>query len=301
MATAQQVLKIAAGELGYIALNDPEPGSKYGRWLAKKTGQSWLAGYSPSVPWCALFVSWVLDQAGQTCAGTPTASCLTIRDGAKKAGLIRKNKKDAKPGDLVLYDWDGNGNPDHVGIVEKAYSGYVQAIEGNTSSGNSGSQSNGGGVYRRTRDWGCVIAVVAVPYSGSSSSNGGSKPSSSSKLNVDGLWGEDTTKAAQKQAGTPVDGIVSSQDKAWKTKFKGCTTGWEWVSKAQGSQLIIAIQKTLRDKYGQKVGDIDGIAGKKFWQAMERAAGYDADNKGFEYPSNTIKWFQKKLNSKSFF
>lgn len=132
-----------------------------------------------------------------------------------------------------------------------------------------------------------------------------SKPSASKpatgKLTVDGLWGEDTTRAAQKQAGTPVDGIVSSQEKEWKSKFKGCTTGWEWVSKPKGSQLIEKIQITLRDKYKQNVGEIDGIAGKKFWQAMELAAGYDADNKGFEYPSNTVKWFQKKLNAGTFF
>ena len=40
MSDANTVLKIAAGEIGYIALNDPNEGSKYGRWLAQKPGNS---------------------------------------------------------------------------------------------------------------------------------------------------------------------------------------------------------------------------------------------------------------------
>lgn len=292
MATANEVLKIAAGEIGYSRWTDPQQGTKYGRWYAKKTNSSYFG--TNGVPYCAMFVAWVLDQAGQKCAGMPTASCITALSGAKKAGIVRSSKKSAQPGDLVLYDWNGNGNPDHIGIVEKNKGSYLQAIEGNTSSGSTGSQSNGGGVYRRTRDWSSVLAVVAVPYAGTS------KPTAA-KLKVDKLWGEDTTREAQEQAGTPVDGIVSSQDKAWKPKFKGCTTGWEWVSNAKGSQLIIAIQKTLRDKYGQDVGEIDGVAGRLFWRAFERAAGYDADEKGLEYPSNTIGWFQEKLNAGTFF
>lgn len=292
MATAHKVLSIAAKEIGYSRWTDPKNGTKYGRWYADKTSSSYFG--TNGVPYCAMFVAWVLAQAGQKCSGMPTASCTSFMNGARKAGLVRSSMKSAKAGDAVIFDWDGDGSPDHVGFVEKNKGSYIQTIEGNTSSGASGSQSNGGGVYRRTRDWGVVLAVIAIPYD--KASGGGS-----SKLTVDGLWGEDTTRAAQKQAGTPVDGIVSSQEKGWKSKFKGCTTGWEWVSKPKGSQLIEKIQTTLRNKYGQDVGKIDGIAGKKFWQAMERAAGYDADNKGFEYPSNTVRWFQRQLNAGTFF
>ena len=38
---------------------------------------------------------------------------------------------------------------DHCGICESVSGQYVTAIEGNTSNGNTGSQSNGDGVYRR--------------------------------------------------------------------------------------------------------------------------------------------------------
>nr|MCW1079565.1 CHAP domain-containing protein [Streptococcus anginosus] len=85
----------------------------------------------------------------------------------------------AQAGDLVCFDWDGDGVADHVGFVERNYGSYYQTIEGNTSSGASGSQSNGGGVYRRTRNLGSVIAVIRPEYTGDSSSW---------ELEEDGIW-----------------------------------------------------------------------------------------------------------------
>lgn len=166
MATPTDVLRVAAGEIGYVALQDPDAGSRYGRWYAEDHG-SYFAGPSTSVPWCAMFVSWVFDRAGQEMPGLPTASCSVIvsnNRGTSRSVSIR----DAEPGDVILFDWNpsaGDG-ADHVGIVEKNCGSYVQTIEGNTSSGSSGSQSNGGGVYRRTRDWGTVYAVYRPEYSG---------------------------------------------------------------------------------------------------------------------------------------
>lgn len=166
MATANDILKKAAGEIGYIALNDPEQGSKYGRAYAEMVGDSYFAGPSKSVPWCAMFVSWVFNQCGQSMPGLPTASCSVIRN-ANRGTAREVSKTSAKPGDIVLFDWNpaGGDGPDHVGIVEKNCGSYIQTIEGNTSSGNSGSQSNGGGVYRRTRAWSTVYAVYRPSYS----------------------------------------------------------------------------------------------------------------------------------------
>lgn len=61
------------------------------------------------------------------------------------------------PGDQVLYNI-GDG---HTGVLESVdvAAKTVTAIEGNTSSGNRGSQNNGGGVFRRTRKWGLVVGM----------------------------------------------------------------------------------------------------------------------------------------------
>ena len=57
---------------------------------------------------------------------------------------------------MLIYSYDFG----HTGIIESAAIGKITAIEGNTTAGNSGSQSNGGGVYRRTRSTSCVRAYI---------------------------------------------------------------------------------------------------------------------------------------------
>ena len=60
-AKAYDALRVAAGELGYSRWNDPEEGTKYGRWYAETHGQYFGA---TGVPFCAMGVSWALAQVG---------------------------------------------------------------------------------------------------------------------------------------------------------------------------------------------------------------------------------------------
>lgn len=163
MASANKVLSIAAGEVGYSRWDDPQAGTKYGRAFAEKVGNSYYG--NSGVPYCCMFVWWVLDQAGMTVPGMPTASCTALRNACANAGLIVP-KMSAKPGDIVIFDWPGSrdGANDHVGFVELNKGNYIQTIEGNTSSGASGSQGNGGVVARRTRDWSVVQDVIRPAY-----------------------------------------------------------------------------------------------------------------------------------------
>lgn len=288
MATANDVLRIAAGEIGYSRWTDPEAGTKYGRWYAAKTGSGYFG--TSGVPYCAMFVSWVLDRAGQACAGFPGAACTYILDAARRAGLVLADKRSAQPGDLVIYDWPATqGGCDHIGIVELARPGYVQAIEGNTSPGSSGSQGNGGGVYRRTRDWSLVQAVIRPKYSGSAPAP------APSGIAEDGWWGEDTTRALQKLFGTPVDGVVSSQDGGRRGVSAACTSGWEWVANPQGSQLMVKMQRWLGVA-------ADGIAGPATWNAlikkmMAKGSGADLLDGRLDGPSITVKCMQRHVNA----
>lgn len=65
------------------------------------------------------------------------------------------------PGDLVCYDWNGDGVADHVGLFERwiVAPDRFTAIEGNTAIGND---SNGGEVMRRNRHRSQVQAFVHV-------------------------------------------------------------------------------------------------------------------------------------------
>jgi hypothetical protein len=66
----------------------------------------------------------------------------------------------ALPGDLVLFNWDGDWDADHIGLLEKkiGWNGFT-TIEGNTAVGND---SNGGEVMRRTRRLSQVQVFVRV-------------------------------------------------------------------------------------------------------------------------------------------
>lgn len=156
--SAQDALRKAAGEIGYYAPADPAPGSKYGRWEAERLNQPWLAGPSWVVWWCVIFISWVLDGLADV-PGLPGYNTDRLR-GLARANTL-PNMHDAQPGDLVIFDWDkSTAATNHIGIVEINAGDYLQTIEGNTSGSDGPHQSNGNGVWRRTRSWDAVVAVI---------------------------------------------------------------------------------------------------------------------------------------------
>lgn len=122
---------------------------------------AWYYNSDISAPWCANFVSWCAGQAGILDTYVPKhEGCLNGQEFFEGQGRWRNARKDNKfylpqRGDLVYFDF-GSGVNKHVGIVT-SYSWdengalKIHTIEGNTSSGMSGSQDNGEGVYERTR------------------------------------------------------------------------------------------------------------------------------------------------------
>lgn len=162
MSAAKDVLYCARQWIGYSRWDDPEPGTVFGRWYAELVGDSYFG--ESGVPYCAMFVSYCLNWAGIEAAGLPGSYVPWILSANSDAGRLVANE-DAQPGDLVMFDWQGDGVADHIGIVEENHpdEGWMQTIEGNTSPGSGGSQSNGGGVYRRARNYSSIIGV-ARPY-----------------------------------------------------------------------------------------------------------------------------------------
>ncbi len=154
MATRTDVLTVAASQLGVT--EDP-PGSNRVRYWPE-VGQP--IGSTSGWAWCAAFVTWVLLQVGVDLR-KPVPwpyQCQRIMLWARATG--RWKTSDPTPGDLVLYCWDGSGRAAHIGIHERIVDGLYQAIEGNTSPTNVGSQSNGGGVYRRIRSRTVILGWV---------------------------------------------------------------------------------------------------------------------------------------------
>lgn len=90
--------------------------------------------------WCAGFVSAVAIATGNTDNVPLEVSCPRMIQIAQNMGIWQENDGYVpSPADIILYDWDDNGNgdntanPDHVGIVESVSDGVITVIEGNMS------------------------------------------------------------------------------------------------------------------------------------------------------------------------
>ena len=146
------VLDIARGELGYTEASDGS--TKYGEWVN-----------DPKAQWCAEFLCWTVDQAGQRIGeeildnlypfyqGSNTGRDWFIAQGRYIArrghvpgwgiqwytGSPEPMARDSyipQPGDWMFLSYDSSGDTAHVAMVENSYllsdgSVTVQVIEGN--------------------------------------------------------------------------------------------------------------------------------------------------------------------------
>ena len=94
---------------------------------------SWY-GFDSRVEWCACFVSWCAEQCGYLEIGVipKFAGCVQGSNWFKQRGLWQDGSYEPRPGDIIFFDWEGDGLPDHVGIVEKVENGRVYTVEGNS-------------------------------------------------------------------------------------------------------------------------------------------------------------------------
>lgn len=157
MATAKQVITEAVSHAGYTETGNNV--NMFGKWYGMN-----------GAAWCAIFVSYCMNKAG---AGSLIKGAATAKGTARVSDFMRHAQKhkwakikpaDAVAGDIVIFDFPGGYETDHVGFIRAASKGKnIYTIEGNTSSG-TGSQSNGGGVYKRTRSFGTVHSIWRPPY-----------------------------------------------------------------------------------------------------------------------------------------
>jgi hypothetical protein len=146
-------LAAAASEIGYT---ESPAGSNRTKFAAE-------AGHPNGQPWCATFL---VALARRTGLHLPSSSAYTptMAAGFKAAG--QWHTKDPLPGDFVFFDFPDNVHRiQHVAVLEHPNDdGSLITIEGNTSPGTTGSQANGGGVWRRRRARGLVVGYGRPTY-----------------------------------------------------------------------------------------------------------------------------------------
>lgn len=127
------------------------------------------------VPWCAILPAWAWGALGAPwrawwgLSGTYWAYCPTLLTEGKARGLA-VSVEDVRAGDLVFEAFSSRTiamrYPEHIETATGPLSSthLVPTIGGNTSSGDNGSQSNGGGVFRRQRARSLVVGVIRPPF-----------------------------------------------------------------------------------------------------------------------------------------
>ena len=112
------IVKVAEEQVGNIG------GETYWKWY----------GFNSHVEWCACFVSWCADQCGYIENGI-VPKYAVVGDGInwfKERGQYQNRKYEPQPGDIIFFDWENDGVPDHTGIVKMCEKGIVTTIEGNS-------------------------------------------------------------------------------------------------------------------------------------------------------------------------
>lgn len=114
----QAIVEVALTQLGN------EGGQPYWSWY----------GFDGRVEWCACFVSWCADQCGYLDSGIVSkfAGCVDGANWFKGNGQWQDRNYEPTAGTIIFFDWENDGETDHVGIVEKCENGVVYTVEGNS-------------------------------------------------------------------------------------------------------------------------------------------------------------------------
>ena len=152
--TAERILELARGELG---VKESPAGSNKVKYNTEYYGREVSgSGYS----WCCVFVWWLFQKAQARqlfFGGGRTAYCPALLAHHREQMV----KGEYKPGDVIFFDFNGNGTPDHVGVCEYWDGANITTIDGNTGDGN---ETNGGAVMRRKRNKRYIVGAYRPAY-----------------------------------------------------------------------------------------------------------------------------------------
>lgn len=113
-----QIVTVALSQVGNVG------GEPYWSWY----------GFGSRVEWCACFVSWCANECGYIDTGVipKFAGCVNGVQWFKDRGQWLDGSAEPVPGMIIFFDWESDGESDHVGIVEKVENGIVYTVEGNS-------------------------------------------------------------------------------------------------------------------------------------------------------------------------
>lgn len=114
---APDIVELAKQEVGNFG------GEPYWGWY----------GFDYHIEWCAAFVSWCYNEAGQNGPFFVACNSEGIAWFKEVGQWAEADYRDIAPGDAIFFDWDLNGKANHVGLVIGTDGEKVYTIEGNRS------------------------------------------------------------------------------------------------------------------------------------------------------------------------
>ena len=185
-------------------------------------------GLPSGAAWCNAFVTYIFAKSGNAnlyCGGKKQTYCPT------SIKLCRKDMAEiplylAMPMDVIYFDWDRNGVPNHIGFVrEHVSTDTINTIEGNTSNK----------VMLKSRPRKYVCAIFRPHFKATFTLK---------KLSVDGDCGYNTIAGLQKAlGGCTVDGILGKATVKRLQQYVGVAQDGCW-----GKGTSKAVQKLIGAK-----------------------------------------------------
>lgn len=202
-------------------------------------------GLPSNASWCDAYVSYIFYKGGCKelwCKGAKQTYCPTSIKICKSL-YAELPLYLAMPMDIIFFDWEKNGRPNHIGFVKhKIDTDKIRTHEGNTS---------GGIVAEKTRPKKYVQGGVFRPHYPA-------KFDTTKRLKIDGSFGYNSIAMLQKALGCKVDGILGKQTvKKLQTKAGAKPVDGCWQT---------GTSKKVQKMIGAKV---DGIWGKQSTKKLQ--------------------------------
>lgn len=121
MTTASEFVAAVRADVGTIT--ETTVRSWYNANVANLGGGDW--------DWCAAYATWRVAHSGVL--GVRTSYVPSLKSWAQSQGIWHSGSAGLQPGDVITFDWNANGTPDHTGFVVAINGATLTTVEGNTS------------------------------------------------------------------------------------------------------------------------------------------------------------------------
>lgn len=263
-------------------------------------------GLPAGAAWCDAYVTTIFAEAGNKslfCDGTKQTYCPTTIKWCYK-NLASVPPFLALPSDIIFFDWELNGTPNHIGFVrERKDCDSIYTVEGNTSGSKCAKKLRSTkyvqAVFRPHFNATFKIGALEIDglygynsiamtqkvlkakglYSGDIDGILGQGTVKGIQrlcgATADGLWGKDTSKKLQKFLGVKADGYFGINSvKALQRWLNKVTEGTPSVKKTNGDKVANMAEKYIGESKYVKGGTSikTGVDCTGFVQEMYRLA-----------------------------